>query len=180
MPCSATLDTFTVDKSCKAVRDRFTLPLQSRGPAWNCLEIEDNLPGFKGPLSLKHGGSVIYWQSRSSNSSTRDRFNYSALLGAKRVDKWLLVSEANSGSMAHVDVGFETWVSCLAGKKLSGFETQTFTISVFGLNLAWIAIISVIKIFNNVKALEVLSWIFYTIGGFPALCSLQRVCNAVR
>ena len=32
------LDTFTISKSCKVVRNRFNLPFQNRGPAWNCLE----------------------------------------------------------------------------------------------------------------------------------------------
>ena len=111
------LDTFTITESCKVVRNRFRLPIQNRGPAWNCLDVEDQLPGFKGPQPLKFGGNLLDWHFRTSNVSHRDPFDFSTLSGAKRLDQWLLVSEANSVSMAHVDVRFGTWVSCLAGKK---------------------------------------------------------------
>jgi hypothetical protein len=42
---------------------------------------------------------------------------WAAFPGGKRLDQWLLVSEKNSFSIAHVDVCLATWVSCLAGGK---------------------------------------------------------------
>lgn len=33
------------------------------------------------------------------------------------MDEWILISEKNSGSTAHVDIDMATWVSCLVGKK---------------------------------------------------------------
>ena len=103
------LDFFTTTKLRKIVRNRVNIPLQNRGPAWNCLEVEDNLSGFKGPLPLKSGGNLLDWQLKNSDISDRGRFDFSTLSGAKRVDQWLLVSEANFGSTAHVDVGVVTW-----------------------------------------------------------------------
>lgn len=46
-----------------------------------------------------------------------NQFEYGALEGSKQVHKWLLISEKKSGSTAHVDVGYATWLSCMAGKK---------------------------------------------------------------
>lgn len=113
----ASLDVFTVDKKCDEVRDRFRLDLQERGCAWNCLEIDDRLPGHKGPKCLEHGAKLRDWQFADPSDATVSRSQWSALPGAKRVDRWLLVSEEKSASIAHVDVGLATWVSCLAGKK---------------------------------------------------------------
>lgn len=111
------IDMFTVTSTCKDVRARFNLDPNHRGPAWNCLEIKDTLVGFKGPRPLEDGGSLRRWQSKDISGIDKNRTEFLALPGAKQVDEWLLVSEKNSGSFAHVDVGFGTWISCLAGKK---------------------------------------------------------------
>lgn len=108
---------FTVGKTCKNVRNRLSLELNHRGPAWNCLEIKDTLTGFKGPKALEHGGSLCQWQTKDFFSTDKNQTETSALPGSKKVDKWLLISEQTSGSTAHVDVGFATWIGCLAGKK---------------------------------------------------------------
>lgn len=111
------ISTFTIEKTCKDVRDRFKLEYNRRGPAWNCLEVKDNLVGFKGPKALEHGGSLCQWQTKDLFSIDKNRTETSALSGGKKVDEWLLVSEQTSRSTAYVDVGFATWISCLAGKK---------------------------------------------------------------
>ena len=111
------LDTFTTTKTCKAVRARFNKPLQDRGPAWNCLEVKDILPGFKRPRPLELGGSLKRWHFEDLSLNNKNRAEASVQPGTKVVDQWLLVSEARSGSVAHVDVGLGTWISCLAGKK---------------------------------------------------------------
>lgn len=46
------LNTFTITKTCKAVRARFDMSIKDRGPAWSFLEVKDYLIGFKGPKPL--------------------------------------------------------------------------------------------------------------------------------
>lgn len=113
----ARLDVFTVEKKCKDVRARFLINPEERGCPWNCLEIEDRLPGHKGPKPLEHGANLRTWQLTNPSPTSMNRSQFAPLPGAKQVDRWLLISEQNSGSTAHVDIGFATWVSCLAGKK---------------------------------------------------------------
>jgi len=45
------------------------------------------------------------------------RAKLSILPGAKRADRWLLLTEKHAGSTGHWDVAFATWLSCLTGKK---------------------------------------------------------------
>ena len=121
----ANIDVFTVEKKCRDVRDRFRMDPQKRGCAWNCLEIDDRLSGHKGPKCLEHGAKLRDWQFANPTDANMSRSQWSALPGAKQVDRWLLVSEEKSGSTAHVDVGLATWVSCLAGKKTFWLRNPT-------------------------------------------------------
>lgn len=113
----ADISVFTGEKKCRDVRDRFRMSLEDRGPTWNCLEIDDCLPGHKGPKMLEHGARLQEWQFTNPADSSTSRSQYSALPGAQQNDRWLLVSEEKSGSFPHVDVCLATRVSCLAGKK---------------------------------------------------------------
>lgn len=108
---------FTIEKTCKEVKTRFQMDIKERGEAWNCLEVKDCLPGNKGPPILSNGGRLLDWQFTNPSSVSMDRPKFEPLEGSKQIHKWLLVSEAKSSSTAHVDVGYATWVSCLAGKK---------------------------------------------------------------
>lgn len=121
----ATIDEFTVEKTCKEVRDRFRMDPQKRGCAWNCLEIDDRLSGHKGPKCLEYGAKLRDWQFAKPADADMSRSQWSALPGAKRLDRWLLASEKNSGSPAHLDVCLATWVSCLAGKKTFWLRNPT-------------------------------------------------------
>lgn len=116
-------------KSCKAVRARFELPLESRGSAWNCLEVVDCLLGYKGPKPLEFGGSLRRWQVQDLSSNSKNRTKIPALPDAKLVDQWLLVSEARSGSVAHAALDLEPGYLALRAKKLSGFGIQLFMIN---------------------------------------------------
>lgn len=112
-----TLGMFTVPKKCQDVRSRFRLNVEDRGEAWNCLEIRDCLPGDKGPQPLANGARLLDWQFSDPSNTAMSRLDFVALPGSKQVHKWFLVSEKKSGSTAHVDTGYATWVSCLAGRK---------------------------------------------------------------
>lgn len=111
------LDTFVVEKTCEDVRVRFDTKPEKRGSLWNCHDLNDCLPGFKGPKALENGANLRRWQIRDPNALGMNDFKLAPVPGAKNVDTWLLISEQNSGSTAHVDAGFATWLSCLAGKK---------------------------------------------------------------
>jgi hypothetical protein len=113
----ANIDDFTVEKTCGEVRDRFRMDPDERGCAWNCLEIDDRLSGHKGPKCLENGAKLRDWQFANPTDADMSRSQWSSLPSAKRLDRWLLVSEKNSGSVAHLDVCLATWVSCLAGGK---------------------------------------------------------------
>lgn len=113
----SSLERFTTTKACRVVRARFDLALEDRGCPWNCLEIEDRLSGFKGPKFLENGASLQKWQLTNPKITSMNRSEYAPVQGAKSLDKWLLISEKNSCSTAHVDIGVATWLSCLAGKK---------------------------------------------------------------
>lgn len=119
------IDKFTIPKTCKSVQARFDTPFKDRGPAWNCLEVKDCLPGFKGPKPLEFGASLRQWQFEDHSPSSKNRAEISVSPSAKHMDQWLLVSEANSGSFAHVDVGLGTWISCLKGKKTFWLRNPT-------------------------------------------------------
>ena len=121
----AGIDVFTVEKKCRDVRDRFRMDLQTRGCAWNCLEIDDRLSGHKGPKILEHGARLQDWQFANPTDENISRSKWSTLSGAKQMDRWLLVSEEKSGSFAHLDVALATWVSCLAGKKTFWLRNPT-------------------------------------------------------
>lgn len=54
----ALLRNFTTTKTSDMVRSRFCLDLKNRGCPWNCLEVDDRLPGFKGPQLLENGGPI--------------------------------------------------------------------------------------------------------------------------
>lgn len=108
---------FTMTKTCADVRARFDIRPEHRGLPWNCLEIGDNSPGFKGPRVLEDGGSLRKWQLNNSGGFTANRSFYAPLPGSKSLGQWLLISEKNSASTAHVDIAVTTWVTCLAGKK---------------------------------------------------------------
>lgn len=109
---------FTITKTCEEVRARFHTRPEDRGCPWNCVDIEDRLlGGFKGPKPLEFGASLRNWKLFDPNDTGKHLRLYAPLQGARFLDEWLLVSEKNSGSTAHVDVEYATWVSCLAGKK---------------------------------------------------------------
>lgn len=93
------------------------MDLQNRGCPWNCLEIDDRLPGHKGPKYLEYGAKIRDWQLTTHTDKDMSRLQWSILSGTKRVDRWLLVTEKQAGSTGHGDVGFATWLSCLTGKK---------------------------------------------------------------
>jgi hypothetical protein len=93
------------------------MDLQNRGCPWNCLEIDDRLPGHKGPKCLEYGAKIRDWQLTTHTDKDMSRLQWSILSGTKRVDRWLLVTEKQAGSTGHWDVGFATWLSCLTGKK---------------------------------------------------------------
>ena len=97
------------------------------GIAWT---LRTGFSGFKAPKPLKYGANLQDWQLFNSDDNTIKNLSaFAPIQGAKLLDEWLLISEKISGSTAHVDVGYATWVSCLAGKKdFSGFETHQLTI----------------------------------------------------
>ncbi|MCJ1272027.1 hypothetical protein MMC22_011933 [Lobaria immixta] len=111
------LDTFAVEKTCEDVRVRFDTKPGQRGSPWNCHDLDDRLPGFKGPKAFENGANLRKWQLRDPNALSMNDFKLAPVPGTKMVDKWLLISEQSSGSTAHVDAGFAAWLSCLAGKK---------------------------------------------------------------
>ncbi|MCJ1271109.1 hypothetical protein MMC22_011008 [Lobaria immixta] len=103
-----TLHHFTMARTSEVVRSRFELNSKDRGCPWNCLEIDDCLSGFKRPKSLEHGANLYKWQLTDPNAFGHYRSTFTPITGAKTVVQWLLISEENSGSTAHVDVGFAT------------------------------------------------------------------------
>jgi hypothetical protein len=113
----ASINAFTVNKTCEEVRNRFRIDPQNRGCPWNCLEIDDRLPGPKGPKCLAGGGRIRDWQFTNPNEMDMSRPKWSTFPGAKKVDQWLLVTESQAGSTGHLDVCYATWISCLVGKK---------------------------------------------------------------
>ena len=56
------LDHFTMARTSEVVRNQFELNSKNRGYPWNCLEIDDCLPGFKGPKPLEHDANLYKWQ----------------------------------------------------------------------------------------------------------------------
>lgn len=112
-----TLAEFTTIKTTGLVESRFSLELKDRGCPWNCLEVDDRLAGFKGPKLLENGASLLRWQTRNPEITDFVRQTINPILGGRYLDQWLLISEKNSASTAHVDIAVATWVSCLVGKK---------------------------------------------------------------
>lgn len=112
-----TLNEFTLTKTCQKVREQFNMAIEDRGCPWNCLEIRDQFSGFKGPISLQQGGKLLHWQMIDPEDHRKIRAGYSSMDRSKAVDEWLLDSEKHSGSTAHVDIAYATWISCLAGKQ---------------------------------------------------------------
>lgn len=108
---------FTLTKTCQEVRKRFNTAIEDRGCPWNCLEIRDQLSGFKDPISLQQGGKRLHWQMTDREDCRKNCYSYTLMDGSKAVDEWLLISEKYSGSTTHVDVAYATWISCLIGKK---------------------------------------------------------------
>lgn len=111
------LDKFTITKTCEEVRARFHTRPEDRGCPWNCVDLKDPLSGFKAPKPLKYGANLQDWQISNPENTSKNLSAFAPIQGAKLLDEWLLISEKNSGSIAHVDAGYATWVSCLAGKK---------------------------------------------------------------
>ena len=87
------LDEFTLTKTCEEVRNRFNIPLADRGCSWNCLELRDQLSGFKGLLPSQYCGKLCHWQMTDPEDSRKNRYTYKPIEGSKAVDQWLLVSE---------------------------------------------------------------------------------------
>lgn len=112
-----TLNEFTLTKTCQEVRKQFNTAIEDRGCPWNCLEIRDQLSGFKDPISLQQGGKLLHWQMTDLEDCRKNCYSYTLMDGSKAVDEWLLISEKYSGSTTHVDVAYATWISCLIGKK---------------------------------------------------------------
>lgn len=113
----ATLGEFTKTKTSNLVQSRFSLGLKDRGCPWDCLEVVDRLPGFKGPKLLENGASLLRWQLRNLEITNLHQSAVDPVSGEKLLDQWLFISEKHSGSIVHVDIGVATWVSCLVGKK---------------------------------------------------------------
>lgn len=84
---------FTLTKTCQEVRNRFNIPLADRGCPWNCLEIQDQLSGFKGPMSLQQGEKLLHWQMAVQKIIGRIGGGYTPVEFSKAVDQWLMVSE---------------------------------------------------------------------------------------
>ena len=116
---------FLEEKTNEQVRDRFRKTLGERGCPWNCLECGDVLPGHKGPPMLDKGAYLEQWTITEPSTKTMNRPHYADNKHSKRVDRWLLVSEANSGSVAHVDIALGTWVACMKGKKTFWLRNST-------------------------------------------------------
>lgn len=111
------LGQFTTKITCEVVRARYRLSTEERGCSWNCMDLGDSLRGFKGPKPLEFGACLLNWQVANPKPINMNCRAYAPVQGAQVLDEWLLVSEKNSGSTAHVDIGVATWVSCLVGKK---------------------------------------------------------------
>lgn len=96
-------------KRCKDVHARFRTKIEERGSPWGCLDVADALPGLKGRGSLEWVANLRHWQLRNPNKTSMHLPNL-PLPGTKLANEWLSISEQNSGSIAHVDVGLATWV----------------------------------------------------------------------
>ena len=118
---------FTIIKTGRDIKEHFAA--SQRTAPWNCLEVGDTLfSTFTGPEMLESLDFLNELQSRPRpiNSTTDDmgrtRPNYDE--GAKRLDRWLLISEAESFSTAHVDVTLATYIRVVRGKKIFWFRTE--------------------------------------------------------
>lgn len=61
---------------------------------------------------------------RKSQQSGMARKDHSAswVPGAKKLDRWLLISEKGAVSKDHVDVVVATWIRCIRGEKIICFQ----------------------------------------------------------
>lgn len=76
--------------------------------AWNCLEVDDRLVGYKGAKYLELGARLRGWRYTNPTDTSMSRSRWSVFSDAKQLDRWLLVAEEKSGSFAHVDVAVAT------------------------------------------------------------------------
>lgn len=83
----ASLRNFTVTKTSDIIRSRFSLYLKDRGCPWNCLEVDDRLPGFKGPQLLEFGGSLLRWQLRNPKITNFNQSSFDPVRGGKFLDQ---------------------------------------------------------------------------------------------
>lgn len=132
------MENLTCLKSCPEVRARFAVPPEQRSIPWNCLEVADNLfSNFPGPCFLKNldfleelqfdPNSAIDLAPHSGQGVQQAgmaRMNLSAswVHGAKKLDRWLLISEKGAISRDHVDVVVATWIRCIRGEKIIWFK----------------------------------------------------------
>lgn len=65
---------FTLTKTCQEVRNRFNILLADHGCPWNCLEIRDQLSGFKGPMSLQQGEKLLHCQMADPEDRRKNRW----------------------------------------------------------------------------------------------------------
>ena len=126
----------TQPKTCKEVREHFAVPPEQRGIPWNCLEVADYLfSNFPGPSLLK---SLDFLERLQSDPNSRFEFggqrtlpqlgmarkdhSVSWIPGAKKLDRWLLLSTEGAFSTDHVDVVVATWIRCIRGEKIFWFQ----------------------------------------------------------
>ncbi|OJD25067.1 hypothetical protein ACJ73_03559 [Blastomyces percursus] len=130
------VENLTCPKTCKQVKEHFAVPAEKRGIPWNCLEVADNLiSSFPGPSLLKSldflerlqsdpNSKIEFGNQRRSQQLGMARKDHSAswIPGAKKLDRWLLLSEKGAISTDHVDVVVATWIRCIHGEKIFWFQ----------------------------------------------------------
>ena len=108
---------FTTVKTTGLMKSRFSLEFNDQDCLWNCLEVDDRLAGFKRPKLLENDASLLQLQTQNPEVTDFIGQTIDLISGGKYLDQWLLISEKNSGSIAHVDIALFIWIFCLVGKK---------------------------------------------------------------
>lgn len=116
-------------KLASKIVQRLETPLKDRtGAAWNCLELDNKRPIFQHPL----GGGILEdlqlpspdlrpVQRKPQNAA---RQHIAPLQGAKRLSKWVLVSEQGAQSRHHSDIPLGTFLTNENGKKTIWLRTE--------------------------------------------------------
>ena len=72
----------------ETVRTRFDLELKDRACSWNCVDIDDCFPGFKGPKAPKlfeNGANLYKWQFTDPNAFGHYQSAFTLIPSAKNV-----------------------------------------------------------------------------------------------